>query len=153
MKPHYLTETALTKLKAELDHLKSVKRPEIIERIQRARELGDLSENADYSTAKDEQGFIEGRILELENIIRQAVIINKKNGGQEVGIGTTLIADCEILGQKEYTIVGSNEAAPAQGKISNESPWGQAFLGKKVGEAAEITTPKGEVKCKIVEIK
>ena len=152
-KPYYVSQEALAKLKAELNDLVTNKRPEVIDRIQRARELGDLSENADYSDAKESQGFIEGRILELESMIRNAKLINGENGSAQVRIGTTLVANCQNLGEKEYTIVGSNEAAPAQGKISNESPFGEAFLSRKVGEEVQIKTPRGAMTCKIVSIK
>ncbi|MFA6428373.1 MAG: transcription elongation factor GreA [Candidatus Buchananbacteria bacterium] len=153
MKPYYVTTEALDKLKAELKELITTKRPEVIDRIRRARELGDLSENADYSDAKESQGFIEGRIMELENMIRNSSIINEKTGAAQIRIGTTLVADCGKLGKKEYTIVGSNEAAPAQGKISNESPFGEAFLGRTAGDQVSVKTPRGVMSCKIIEIK
>ncbi len=153
MKPYYVTADALIKLKEEINQLKTVKRPTVIDRIQKARELGDLSENADYSDAKEEQGFIEGRILELEDMVRNAVIINGQNGGGTVKIGSTVVAECDNVGKKGYTIVGSKEAQPGLGLISNESPFGQAFLGRKVGDEISVTVPKGVMKCKIVEIK
>lgn len=151
---YYITQEGLEKLKKELEVLKTVKRKEIIERIRNAKELGDLSENAEYAEAKDEQSFIEGRILEIENFINKAVIIdaNSKDTGI-VSVGNTVIISCEGgVGKKEYTIVGSNEANPAHGKISNESPLGKAFLGKKIGEKVEVVVPRGKIICEIVNI-
>jgi transcription elongation factor GreA len=153
MKPYYLSAEALEKLKQELNNLKTVRRPDVVDRIHKAIQLGDLSENAEYSDAKEEQGFIEGRILELENMIRNAVIINEENNSQSVKIGSTVIIKSAEGKTKEYSIVGSNEAAPALGKISNESPIGQALLGTKKGEEVEISTPRGTIKYKITEIK
>lgn len=147
----YLTREGLAKLKIELKELKSVKRKEIAARIQEAKELGDLSENAEYAEAKDQQGFTEGRIIELENVIKNATVISDDATGGVVQIGSTMMLKVES-GEKQYTIVGSNEADPAKGLISNESPLGQAFLGRKVGETVEVKVPKGVVKYKIVKI-
>lgn len=151
---YYITLEGLQKLKNELNELKNVKRKEIIERIRAARELGDLSENAEYAEAKDEQSFIEGKILELENFINKAVIIAKENQSNgAVSVGSTVIIRFEgETEQRTYTIVGSNEANPSEGKISNESPMGRAFLNKKIGDKVEIQTPKGKVMCEIVDI-
>ena len=150
---HYLTREGLEKLKVELEELKTVKRQEVIHRITVAREQGDLSENAEYADAKDEQSFIEGKILELEALINRAVVIdgNGSNGG-EVALGRTVVVDCGGR-TLAYMIVGSNEANPAAGKISNESPLGCAFLGKRVGDRVTVTVPKGEMECMIVEIR
>jgi len=126
----FITEAGLGKLKQELDELKGSRRKEIAERIQEAKELGDLSENAEYAEAKNEQSFAEGRILEIESIIK--------------------IRDDKET--KEYFIVGSSEADPSKGRISNESPIGQAFIGKKVGDIIEINVPQGSKKFKIVTI-
>jgi len=149
----YLTSDGLEKLNRELNELKMVKRPAVINRIKTAREQGDLSENAEYADAKDEQGFIEGRILELVNIINQAVIISSDGSPADVvSLGVTVLVDC---GGKTfcYTIVGSNEANPTQGLISNESPLGRAFLGKRVGEKVSVTVPKGSMECTIVAVR
>lgn len=142
----YLTQEGLEKLKHELHDLKTIKRKEISDRIQDAKELGDLSENAEYAEAKEQQSFIEGRIAELDMIVKNAAII-KENGGKKstfVQVGSRIEVESEGI-RKVYSIVGSNEADPSNGFISNESPLGGAFLGKKVGEAIEIEVPKGTV--------
>ena len=138
----YITKEGLEKLKEELHQLKKVKMPKVIERIATAKELGDLSENAEYHDAKDEQGFIAGRISELENKLNKSEIIEVKIDRETVSIGCTIKAMC---GDREvkYTIVGSNEADPAEGKISNESPIARAFLGRKIGEKVIVKIPKG----------
>lgn len=147
----YVTKEGLEKLKEELQYLKNVKRREIADRIQQAKELGDLSENAEYVEAKNEQGFAEGRILELEHIIRNAVIIDKVKGGDTVSIGSAI--SVKIDGeQRDYRIVGSSEADPTEGKISNESPLGKAFIGRKLGEHVEIQTPRGTVVYTVLSI-
>ncbi len=152
----YLTKDGLEKLQQELDTLKNVTRKEVINRIKIARDQGDLSENAEYSDAKDQQSFIEGRILELENTIRSAVLIEPAAGSDgTVGLGMTVTITCEGghgVDERVYTIIGSNEANPASGRISNESPLGRAFLGKRLGETVEVRTPKGVMRCTIVNI-
>ncbi len=150
----YLTRAGLARLQDELSALKTVKRREVINRIQTAREQGDLSENAEYADAKDEQGFIEGRIIELETIINQAVIIgaDEPSSPDTVALGMTVVVDCAGR-QLTYTIVGSNEANPAGGLISNQSPLGKAFVGKRVGERITVTVPKGAMECLIVEVR
>lgn len=148
----YITKEGLKKLKTELRTLKISRRKEIAECIQEAKELGDLSENAEYVEIKNEQAFIEGRILELENIIKNAIIIEKSKNNGRVTVGSTI----KIRGggeEREYVIVGSNEADPATGKISNESPIGQAFINKVVGEIIEIEVPRGVIKFEIIEIR
>ena len=147
----YLTKDGLEKLKSELKELKTVKRKEIAGRIQDAKELGDLSENAEYAEAKDQQAFTEGRIVELENTIKNAQVISEENTGGIVHIGSTMKLS-SAMGDKQYTIVGSNEANPPQGLISNESPLGQAFIGRKVGDTVEIKVPKGTVQYKILSV-
>jgi len=151
-KETFITEEGLEKIKRELDELKNVKRMEIAERIQEAKELGDLSENAEYVEAKNEQAFIEGRILEIETLLKQVTVIKefkKKTDIVEVGSTIKIKSDKET---KEYSIVGSNEADPGKGRISNESPIGQAFLGKKVGDIIDIKIPHGTKKFKIIAI-
>ncbi len=147
----YLTHDGLEKLRHELKQLKTVKRKEIAHRIQEAKELGDLSENAEYSEAKTEQGFTEGRIIEIENILKNAVVIEDTKSSQEVRVGSTV--EFEYQGKKtKYTIVGFNEANPSAGLISNESPIGQGLLGHKIGEVVEINLPRGVVNYKIISI-
>lgn len=147
----FITKEGLKKLKMEVAELKDNKRAEIAERIQTAKELGDLSENAEYAEAKDEQAFIEGRIMEIEAILRNATIIEKtsKNGKVQVGSRIKIKDEAE---EREYFIVGSNEADPTAGKISNESPLGQAFIGKKKGDIVEIELPRGTKRIEIVAI-
>ncbi|OGY44241.1 MAG: transcription elongation factor GreA [Candidatus Buchananbacteria bacterium RIFCSPHIGHO2_01_FULL_39_8] len=152
MSPHYLTKEGLEKLKSELEDLKKNKLPGIIERIARAKELGDLSENAEYQDAKDEQGFITGQIVEIENLIKKAEIIEKDHNKNVVTVGCTIKVRCEDR-DHEYTITGSNEADPTNGLISNESPLGRAFLGCKAGDKVTVRIPKGEMECEILEIK
>lgn len=152
---NYLTAEAYKKLKEELEYLRKVKRKEIAQRVQEAKELGDLSENADYQKAKEDQAALESRIIELEEFLKRAVIIQPKKTDR-VEIGS--IIEVENLSQSTskkqvFTIVGSHEAQPLEGKISNESPLGKAFLGKKVGEIIDVETPKGKVQYKILKIK
>lgn len=149
----YLTEEGYKKLKEEVEHLKKVRRPEIANRIKEAKELGDLSENAEYADAREEQSFTEGRIIDVEEILKNAQVIASTDANpNQVDIGDTIKVSKD---GKEfvYTIVGSNEADPNAGKISNESPLGRAFLGKKKGEEFSVNTPKGEVKYKIISVK
>jgi transcription elongation factor GreA len=148
----YLTKDGLSKLKDELDNLVHHRRKEIAARIQEAKELGDLSENAEYQEAKNEQAFNEGRIEELEGILRNVIVIDEKNGANGlVQVGSSVT--CKYNGdQVTFHIVGSNEAEPLSGHISNESPIGQALIGKQVGEAVTITTPKGQVVYQIDKI-
>lgn len=149
----YLTDEGFKKLKEELEDLKTVRRPAIANRIKEAKELGDLSENAEYADAREEQSFTEGRILELDAILKSARVIGARDPHPEtvdVGDTVTIEKDGKTVA---YTIVGSNESDPANGKISNESPFGQAFLGKKKGAELTVAAPKGPLKCKIIDIK
>lgn len=153
----FITEEGLKKLEEELAKLKE-KRKEIAQRIQGAKELGDLSENAEYIEARDSQAFNEGRIIELENIIKNAVIVNGRSRSKTIQVGSrikvkSLGGDFSSQNQTEsFSIVGSNEARPAEGKISNESPLGRAFVGHKAGETVEVEAPRGKIKYKIVAI-
>lgn len=147
----YLTHAGLVKLQDELRELKNVKRKEIAERIQQAKELGDLSENAEYGEAKNEQSFLESRILELENLVRNAVVIDDLQHGDAVAIGSSVTAESEGK-MLTFSIVGSNEVDPGVGKISNESPLGRAFLGRKVGDVAVLETPRGKREYRIVAL-
>lgn len=150
-KKYLLTAEGLTKLNDELKHLITDKRKEVIERIREAAAHGDLSENADYAQAREEQSFIEGRIQEIEDIIKNAEIIDTNTHRSAVNIGSTVHIK---TGGKEitYTIVGSNEANPKEGKISNESIVGKALLGRKAGEKFNVQTPAGEISYEIVVI-
>ena len=147
-----LTDDGLKKLQDELRVLKDERRKEVIERIQEAVSHGDLSENADYAQAKEEQAFIEGRIQELEEMIKNAEIIARNSDHNFVSVGSTV--DLKTNGREVvYTIVGSNEANPASGKISNESLVGRALLGAKVGGKVKIQTPAGEAEYEVLKIK
>ena len=146
-----LTQDGLKKLQDELNVLKDDKRKEVIERIQEAVAHGDLSENADYAQAKEEQSFIEGRIQEIEEMLKNAEIIEHSINRNQVSIGSTVTL--KINGKEvKYTIVGSNEANPAAGKISNESLVGKALLGAKMGQAIVVETPSGKTEYEIVGI-
>jgi len=150
-KKYLLTAEGLTKLNEELKHLINDKRKEVIERIREAAAHGDLSENADYAQAREEQSFIEGRIQEIEDVIKNAEIITTNGHGSSVTIGSTVTV--KIGGaEKRYTIVGSNEANPKEGKISNESLVGKGLLSRKVAEKFMITTPAGDMEYEIVSI-
>lgn len=146
-----LTEDGLKKIHEELKHLKDERRKEIIERIQEAISHGDLSENADYAQAKEEQAFIEGRIQELEDNIKNAEIISASGNHNVVSIGSTVSLKTNGKDVK-YTIVGSNEANPAAGKISNESLVGKALLGSKTGQTVAVETAVGKTEYHIVSI-
>ena len=154
-KVYPMTHEGKEKLERELEELKTVKRGEIIERIKIARSFGDLSENSEYESAKDEQAFVEGRITTLENMIRFAQIIDNDNVAQdEVSIGKTVVfKELPDGEEEEYTIVGSAESDPFAGKISNDSPIAQALIGKKVNDEVNISTPGGDFLVKIVSVK
>ncbi|MBE6138725.1 MAG: transcription elongation factor GreA [Firmicutes bacterium] len=148
----YLTSEGLDEIKKELEHLKLVKRPEVINALKDARALGDLSENAEYDAARNEQAIVEGRIVELEAMVENAVVIEKANTDC-VSIGTKV--KIEYVGDndtEEYSIVGSKEADPFQNKISNESPIAQAIMGLKVGDIAHVSSPNGQYDVKILQI-
>ncbi|WP_160036644.1 transcription elongation factor GreA [Paenibacillus sp. An7] len=150
-----LTQEGLKKLEDELENLKSVKRREVAERIKVAIGYGDISENSEYEDAKNEQAFIEGRVLTLEKMLRNARIINSDEVGTDiVGIGATVtVEDMEFGDVVEYTIVGSAESNPLQNKISNESPVGKAIIGKAKGTIVDVNVPAGVIQYKIVDIK
>ena len=149
-----LTYTGLKKLEDELENLKVVKRKEVAGKIKEAREQGDLSENAEYDAAKDEQRDIEARIDEIEKILKNAeVVVEEEADLDKVSIGCSVkILDCEFDEELEYKIVGSTEANSLKGKISNESPVGKALLGKQVGDTVTVETPAGEVSYKVLSI-
>ena len=148
----YLTPEGEDKLRAELAELKGPRREDLSKRLRAAIQMGDLSENADYHKAKEDQGFLEGRIQEIEAILRSAVIIEKKTGGNTVTIGSHITIQEDDLPPETYHLVGPTEADPPNGRISNESPIGKALLDKKVGEIADVTTPGGVVHFKILKI-
>lgn len=148
---NYLTPEGEAKLKAELEELKGPKRDELAARLRSAIQMGDLSENADYHKAKEDQGFLEGRIKEIEAILRHAVII-EKSIGDAVSIGSHVTIQEGDFDPETYHIVGPTEADPRKGRISHESPIGIALMNKKVGQVAEAETPGGKIKFKIVKI-
>lgn len=148
---NYISSKKLRELKKELEELKN-KRQEIAAQIHEAKEKGDVSESAEYAEAKEIQAFNEGRIQKLEQIIKNAVVISKKKKCDLVEVGCQFVVKNKN-GKREFIIVGSEEADPFQGKISNESPLGRAFLGKKKGEQVTIQTPKGKVAYKVIQIK
>ncbi len=150
-----LTQSGLKKLEEELTYLKSVKRREVAARIKTAISFGDLSENAEYDNAKNEQAFIEGKIITLEKMLRNARLIEDNEVSKEiVGVGCTVrlqdMEDNEVL---EFTIVGTAESDPANNRISNESPVGRAIIGHPIGAEVNINVPAGAIKYKILEIK
>ena len=153
-KKNILTYEGLKKLEDELENLKVVRRKEVSQKIKEARERGDLSENAEYDAAKDEQRDIEARIEELEKILKNAeVVVEEEADLDKVSIGCSVkILDCEFEEELEYKIVGSTEANSLKGKISNESPVGKALLGKQVGDTVTVETPAGEFSYKVLSI-
>ena len=150
--PVHVTADGLLRLREELDDLVRVRRPEIIARVRAARELGDLRENADYEAARKEQSFAEGRIAQLESMIRHAAIIQAPSGGDEVVMGSTVVVESPD-GEETYTIVGSSEARPAEGRISNTSPIGLALLGHRAGDDVVVRAPVGELRYRIVGLR
>ncbi len=152
--PVYLTTEGLEELRQELDHLINVKRPALAERLHQAIQQGDLSENANYQAAKEEQGFLEGRIQQLEVMLRNVSIIDDDQGaGDEVVLGSSVSVVEEGQVEAEvFRIIGPAEADPMEGKVSYESPLGQALLGRRVGDTVTVAAPAGEILFKIVGI-
>jgi transcription elongation factor GreA len=150
--PNYLTPEGEAKLKAELEELKGPRREELAARLRSAIQMGDLSENADYHKAKEDQGFLEGRIQELEAILRNSAIIEKSTSRDIVSIGDHITIQEEGFEPETYYLVGPTEADPRNGKISHESPIGKALMDKKVGEVVEAEAPGGKIKFKILKI-
>ncbi len=149
----YVTEEGLQKIKAELDHLKSDKREELALKLEAAIAQGDLKENADYHVAKDEQGFVESRIKDLEDSLRRAQVIEDPGPSDTVQVGSTVTVVEDGFDEEEtYYIVGAHEADPGNGRISNESPIGKALLGSKIGQVVSATTPGGEIRFQIQAI-
>jgi transcription elongation factor GreA len=153
MTKRILTKEGLKKLQEELDILKTVERQKVAQRIQTAKELGDLSENAEYSEAKEQQALNETRVSEIEDIIKNSEVIDgsKVTGSSKVSVGCTITVN-NGKEDKKFTIVGSNEADPLAGKISNESPMAISFMGRKVGEKVSVSTPKGDTEYEIKDI-
>lgn len=152
MTEKYLTPEGAAKLRAELQELIDVKRPEIATRLREAIQMGDLSENADYIMAKEDQAFLEGRILELTQLLSSATIIAENASAGVVGLGSRVTVQESGQDPETFLVVGAKEADPRQGKISNESPIGRALLGKRVGETVKVETPAGAIKMKVVKI-
>src|SRR5256885_834006 len=151
-KPVYVSAEGLKKLEAELDELRTTQRKVVADRIHAAMEFGDYSENSELEQAKNDQAFLEGRIMTLEQMVKHAALIDEKTKHDNVQIGSKVVVESE--GQKEtYVIVGSAEAAPAQGKISNESPVGKALLGHRAGETVKLIVPAGAVEMKILTVR
>ena len=148
---HYLTPEGEAKLRAELKELTGPRREELAQRLRSAIQMGDLSENADYHKAKEDQAFLEGRIQEIEKILSMAIIVEKKQS-DKVEVGVQVTFQEEDYDPETYYLVGATEADPRNGKISNESPFGKALLNHKVGDVVEAETPGGKVKLKILKI-
>jgi transcription elongation factor GreA len=147
----YLTPEGEIKLKAELAELKGPRREELAQRLRSAIQMGDLSENADYHKAKEDQGFLEGRIQEIENILRTAVIIEKSQG-DVVSVGSHVTIQEADFDPETFYVVGAKEADPRHGRISNESPIGSALINHKVGDVVEADTPGGKIRLKILKV-
>ena len=154
-KKFIITYEGVKKLEEELEYLKTVKRKEITEKIKVALGYGDLSENSEYDEAKNDQAFTEGRIIQLENMLKNAVVVDESEIPKDkVSVGSIVkVMDYEFDEEVEYTIVGSAEADPMNFKISNESPVGSALIGKKVGDVVEVAVPSGVSKFEVLEIR
>ena len=156
-KQYPMTLAGKAKLEDELEQLKTVRRKEVVERIKVARSFGDLSENSEYDSAKEEQGFVEGRISTIESMLRNALIITEDESGSAVTLGKTVTFDELINGKRanfeeSYTIVGSAEADPLEGLISNDSPIAKALMGHQVDDVVKLTTPGGDMEVVILKI-
>ena len=156
-KQYPMTLAGKAKLEDELEQLKTVRRKEVVERIKVARSFGDLSENSEYDSAKEEQGFVEGRISTIESMLRNSLIITEDESGSAVTLGKTVTFDELINGKRanfveSYTIVGSAEADPIEGLISNDSPIAKALMGHQVDDVVKLTTPGGDMEVVILKI-
>jgi len=152
MKKTQLTKEGYDSLQREYQTLKTLKRPQAVERLHKARSMGDLSENSEYTAAKENLSLVEGRILEVEEILKNVEIVNNNNGNHHVDIGSQVIVQT-ATGNDSFRIVGEFEADPLKKKLSHTSPIGKALIGKKVGEEVEIEVPAGKLTYKILEIK
>ena len=149
----YLTKNGLTELEAELQHLITVRRAEVAERLHQAQEDGDLLENAEYEAAKNEQSFVEGRIVDIQAMLSKAAVIKKGKVDGVAKLGSTVMVQENDLAVESYVIVGATEANPAAGLISNESPLGQALLGSKAGDKVVVAAPGGDLIFLVTKIK
>lgn len=149
-----LTKDGLAKLEQELDHLKTVRRPQVAERIHQSKELASTQNNAEYDDAKNEQAFVEGRILTIEKLIQNSTVIDEEEAhhANRVQIGSSVAVVTGDGKKQHYTIVGTAEADPKEGKISNESPVGRALLGKRVGDEVQVSAPKGVMRFTVSSI-
>ncbi len=150
-KPVYVSADGLRKLQSELQELRTTKRTEVAERIHAAMEFGDFTENSELEQAKNDQAFLEGRIMTLEQMIKNAQIIDENSKHDLVEVGSHVMVEAEG-NQEKYVIVGSAEASPAEGKISNESPVGRALLGHRAGETVKMAVPAGSIEMKILAV-
>lgn len=149
----YVTKEGLEELRRELDQLKNEKRPEVVERVARAREMGDLAENSEYTAARDELSLVDGRIEELGEILKGAVIIREDHAGGKKSVQLGSRVTLKVNGKKEvFTLVGEWEADPGEKKISHESPLGKALIGKAIGEKVEVEAPAGKILYSIVSV-
>ncbi|MBR3118358.1 transcription elongation factor GreA [Oceanobacillus profundus] len=153
-KSYYMTQEGKEKLEKELHYLKTDRRQEVVERIKVARDFGDLSENSEYDAAKDDQAFVEQRITQVEKMIRNAVIIENDNDNPDVvSLGKTVtFMELPDGDEETYTIVGSAEADPFEGKISNDSPMAKSLLGHEIGTEVAVATPGGDIQVKITKV-
>lgn len=149
-----LSAEGLRKLEDKLEHLKSVKRHEVAERIRKARQFGDINENSEYEDAKNEQAFVEGEVLQLEKVLRNAKLVDDVSIDPHIASlwSRVKIQDLDSSEVSEYTIVGSTESDPVKNRISDESPVGRAFLGRRAGDVVEVQVPAGTVKYKVLEV-
>lgn len=147
----YLTQKGLEDLKKEFEEMQNKRRPEVVERLSAAREMGDLSENAEYTAAREELAFIDGRLDELENLLKQVEIISDEHATQSVGLGSQVVIKIKDK-EETFTVVGEWEADPVEKKISHESPLGKALIGKAVGDELEVEAPAGKMLYKVVSI-
>lgn len=153
MNTKFLTKEGFQRLQEELEHLRTVKRQEVADRLHEAMEGGELIENAEYEAAKNEQAFVEGRIQELDALLATAHVIEESQHAGVVAVGSTVSIQEQGFKEETYTIVGAAEANPREGKISNESPIGKAIIGRTVGDSVAVTTPSGTYKVKILKVK
>ncbi len=150
----YLTAEGEDALRRELQLLKDSRRPALAQRLKEAAAQGDLKENADYHDAKEQLGFIEGRVLQIESILRNAIVVDNSESSDEVRIGSTVVIQEDGIGEdEEYRIVGSAEVNPRERKISEKSPIGAALIGAKIGDRVKVKTPDGVIKFKIVDLR
>jgi transcription elongation factor GreA len=150
-KPVYVSAEGLKKIQAELEELKTVERQKVAERIHAAMEFGDFTENSELEQAKNDQAFLEGRIMTLEQMVKHAVLIDEKTPHEKVEVGSRVMVEAD--GRREqYVIVGSAEASPGEGRISNESPVGRALMGHRAGETVRLVVPAGAVEMKILAV-